>query len=160
LVNYRKETERVAFPRPTSLSDPSRKINPLGQEFASAARRYFSSRAACCFRFIDSVRSDSFSFVPCSIFLFAPPDLPLPWFCLYDSSQPQGGDSLRVVNELVYQLIFFCREAENMGSKAPLFLALLLFLAAWGAAQAQIDASQAKDVGMSYCSTHLFPSPP
>jgi saposin len=38
------------------------------------------------------------------------------------------------------------REAENMGSKAPLFLALLLFLAAWGAAQAQIDASQATDV--------------
>jgi hypothetical protein len=43
-----------------------------------------------------------------------------------------------------------------MGSKAPLFLALLLFLAA---AQARTDASQDNDVGMPYCSTHLFPSP-
>jgi hypothetical protein len=33
-----------------------------------------------------------------------------------------------------------------MGSKAPLFLALLLFLAGWGAAQARTDASRDKDL--------------
>jgi hypothetical protein len=51
------------------------------------------------------------------------------------------------------------RSEDAMGCKAPLFLALLLFLAGWGAAQARTDASQDKDdVGMSYCSTHPFPS--
>jgi saposin len=37
------------------------------------------------------------------------------------------------------------RSEDAMGCKAPLFLALLLFLAGWGAAQARTDASQDKD---------------